>query len=142
METVVRINDNEVTVDGVVYQRVTNHKPTQEEFDKVFIDLIEEGKNNVRFINGTYRFELSNNKGKWMFDISYDPEDPHFWFSMDRVYMILKDKFNLEYPEIQRYMRNILDNDLKLKEVVPVVGSLSYRVELDNDLKLREVVPH
>jgi hypothetical protein len=90
---------------------------TREEFNKIFKDIIFplidyskmrflDRNNNISQIPTT-RIRLSDSNGKWLFNYDYNHEDPHFHYSYDRIYCLLKKEFNFTEEEIYDFMKTI-----------------------------------
>lgn len=101
-------------------------KMTQEEFDVIFLKLLKEARKVVWLTPRgreselpTFRFELRNSDNEWMFDISLDSKNPHFWFSWERVATNIVAKNGPSYEDVQRLMKNQLAELFNLNDVTP-----------------------
>jgi len=102
----------------------------QEEFNKFFLGLLGKHSKNVRFLDSignpvthpSPRFELRNNEGEWMFDISYEEKTRHFWYSYSHILTVFESKYGINYLEINKLMQPTLDEALNLKGVTPILS--------------------
>ena len=106
---------------------------TQEEFDKTFLELLGKCAKTV-FLDEdgnkteipTNRIELRNSDDEWLFDIQ-STGIVHFWFSYERVWPILEDKYSLKYNEIQRLMLNQVKIRFGMHECTP--AQIQYQLD-------------
>ena len=86
---------------------------SQEEFDKTFLELLGQCTKQY-FLDGigldsklpTNRIDLRNSHNDWMFDIQYTGKNKHIYISYWRVWKIFEDKYQLQYADIERLMKN------------------------------------
>jgi hypothetical protein len=110
-------------------EQLTNAKDVKELIKQEILDMLEQNKSNVSFLNSdeskskypTSRFEILNNKGEWLFDIDYDKKNPHFWYSYYRIYKFFTKKYSINYDVIQEVIKSILVGYLNLKDVTVYV---------------------
>jgi len=102
--------------------------PTQEEFNKFFEEnifpLIDYSKTKFLDCNNghvsktpTSRIELNNSDNKWLFDYNYEQKRQRFWYSYQRVYTILQNKFSLQYDECRCFMKSLVEKYFNLTDV-------------------------
>ena len=102
--------------------------PSQEEFNKFFeeniLSQIEYSKTKFLDCNNgkiskipTSRIELKNSNNEWLFDYNYDPENPHFYYSYDRVYNILNKHLSCEVYYSNKRMKSFVENQFNLHDV-------------------------
>ena len=109
-------------------EQLTNFKGVKELIKQEILDMLEQNKSNVRFLDSreskskypSSRFEILNNKGEWLFDIDYDQKNPHFWYSYYRIYEFFTKKYSINHDDIQEVMKSILVGHLNLKDVTPL----------------------
>lgn len=104
-----------------------NYVITQEEFDKLvkenILPLIDYSKTAVLDWYGcpsqtpTSRIVLRNSNNEWLFDYNYDPENPHFYYSYDRVYTILTKHLSCEVYYSNKRMKSFVENQFNLHDV-------------------------
>ena len=101
---------------------------TQEEFDNFFEENIfsQIDYSKTKFLdcnNGhvsktpTSRIELNNSDNKWLFDYNYEQKRQRFWYSYQRVYTILQNKFSLQYDECRCFMKSLVEKYFNLTDV-------------------------
>ena len=99
--------------------------PTQEEFNKFFEENIfsQIDYSKTKFLdcnNGhvsktpTSRIELCNSDDKWLFDYNYDQKTQRVWYSYQRVYTIVMNKFSLQDVDRHRLMKSLVEKHLNL----------------------------
>ena len=103
--------------------------PTQEEFNKFFEEnifpLIDYSKtkfldNNLNISKTpTNRIRLFNSNMAWLFDYNYDQKNQHFWYSYQRVYTILQNKFSLQDDECRCFMKIMVEKHFNLRDIQP-----------------------
>ena len=94
-------------------EALEKHEVTQEEFDKIFLELLGQCSKTA-FLNEVgdesqlpnNRIELRNSDNEWMFDIQFTGKNKHFWVNSDRIWKILADEYSLQDFDIQRLMTN------------------------------------
>ena len=107
-------------------EELEKHEVTQEEFDKTFLELLGKCTKTV-FLDElgiksdlpTNRIELSNAGGKWLFDIQFTGKGKHFWVSHYRIWKIFEDKYQLQYADIERLMKNQMKIRFGLDDITP-----------------------
>ena len=130
-------------------EQLTNAKDVKELIKQEILDMLEQNKSNVSFLNSdeskskypTSRFEILNNKGEWLFDIDYDKKNPHFWYSYYRIYEFFTNKYSINYDDIQEVMESILEERLNLKDLTPTATRSSSFISLVGHLSLKDVTP-
>jgi len=101
----------------------------QEKFNKAFNDILKGSRQRYLYSNQTHivsknkssRIEVLNSDGYWLIDYDSDPENSHFWYQEDRVFWVLRNKFSLQYNEMQLHMKNLIETQYNLKDVDPLV---------------------
>ena len=101
--------------------------PTQEEFDNFFEENIfsQIDYSKTAFLDWygvssqtpTSRITLRNSNNEWLFDYNYDPENPHFYYSYDRVYTILTKHLSCEVYYSNKRMKSFVENQFNLHDV-------------------------
>ena len=71
-------------------------------------------------IKKTFRIEVCNTKGEWLINYSTNPENPHFWYNYDRIYVILQNQLSLQDYELQRLMKRLVESQFKMKDTIPM----------------------
>ena len=107
-------------------EALEKHEVTQEEFDKIFLELLGQCSKTA-FLNEVgdesqlpnNRIELRNSDNEWMFDILFIGNYPHFWVSSERVWKIFKDKYSLQDNDITKLMKNQVKIRFGLNDVTP-----------------------
>ena len=97
----------------------------QEKFNKAFNDILKGSRQRYLYSNQTHivsknkssRIEVLNSDGNWLIDYDSDPENSHFWYQDDRVFWVLRNKFSLQYNEMQLHMKNLIETQYNLKDV-------------------------
>lgn len=97
----------------------------QEKFNKAFNDILKGSRQRYLYSNQTHivsknkssRIEVLNSDGNWLIDYDSDPENSHFWYQEDRVFWVLRNKFSLQYNEMQLHMKNLIETQYNLKDV-------------------------
>ena len=101
------------------------HEVTQEEFDKIFLELLgqctktvflDENGNESRL--PTNRIKLLNSNNKWLFDILFTGENKHFWANYYLVLKIFENKYSLTMDAISRLMKNQVNIQFGLDDVI------------------------
>ena len=108
-------------------EQLTNAKDVKELIKQEILDMLEQNKSNVSFLNSdgketkypTSRFEILNNEGMWLFDIDYNSENKHFCYSYYKIYEVFSIKYSINYDDLQEVMKDILEEYLNLKDVTP-----------------------
>ena len=101
----------------------------QEKFNKAFNYILKGSRQRYLYSNQTHivsknkssRIEVLNSDGNWLIDYDSDPENSHFWYQDDRVFWVLRNKFSLQYNEMQLHMKNLIETQYNLKDVDPLV---------------------
>ena len=99
---------------------------SQEEFDKTFLELLGQCTKQY-FLDGigldsklpTNRIDLRNSHNDWMFDIQYTGKNKHIYISYWRVWKIFEDKYQLQYADIERLMKNQMKIHFGLDDITP-----------------------
>src|SRR5574344_1769107 len=120
----------ELTLEEARNEEPEKKKVTQEEFDKTFLELLGKCTKTV-FLDDhgndctipTNRIDLRTSDDKWLFDIQFTGKE-HFWFSYEQVLSILKEKYSLQYNEIQRLMKNQVSTRFRIHECTPELCSI------------------
>jgi len=106
-------------------EELERNEVTQEEFDKTFLELLGKCIKTVFLDEDGYpcsvptnRIELRNSDDKWLFDIQFTGKE-HFWFRYEWVWLILQDKYSLQYNDIQRLMKNQVNTLFGLADITP-----------------------
>jgi chromosome segregation ATPase len=78
--------------------------------------------------------------GKVFFQLFQDLEIKHLWVDYDLVWSVLRNKYKLNYDEIQEFIENMVEKHLKLGIVIPleVIGLHTSMVK--KHLKLNKVI--
>ena len=94
-------------------EELEKHEVTQEEFDKTFLELLGKctktvflDEDSLKSAVPTNRIELRNDNNEWLFDIQFTGKYKHFWVSHYRIWKIFEDKYQLQYADIERLMKN------------------------------------
>ena len=111
-------------------EELETQEVSQEEFDKTFLELLGKCTKTV-FLDDhgndctipTNRIDLRTSDDKWLFDIQFTGKE-HFWFSYEQVLSILKEKYSLQYNEIQRLMKNQVSTRFRIHECTPELCSI------------------
>ena len=111
-------------------EELETQEVSQEEFDKTFLELLGKCTKTVfldAYVNEcivpSNRIELRTSDDKWLFDIQFTGKE-HFWFSYEQVLSILKEKYSLQYNEIQRLMKNQMSTRFRIHECTPELCSI------------------
>ena len=99
---------------------------TQEEFDKIFLELLGQCSKTA-FLNEVgdesqlpnNRIELRNSDNEWMFDIQFTGKNKHFWGSDNRVWNILHNTYSFQYEDSRRFVKNQMIIRFGLSDVSP-----------------------
>ena len=107
-----------------------NETNKKELVKKEILDILEKYKSNVRFLDSNHiglvskypssRFDILDENGDWLFDIDYDTENKHFWYSYYGIYKVFHIKYSITCDDIKELIKNILEDHLNLKDVTPV----------------------
>ncbi len=108
-------------------EKLTDNKDVKELIKQEILEMLKKYKSNVGFLTScgktykypTSRFEIFNNYGVWLFDIDYNSENKHFWYSYHRIYKVFSIKYSINYDDLQEVMKDILEEHLDLKGVTP-----------------------
>jgi len=118
---------------------------TQYEFNTAFNEILKgsikrlywEG-NKTRFeINTTTRFEISQKKRKWLIEYDNNPENPHFWYNYERIYVILQNKFSLDHTIFQEFMIHIMHTQFNIDNAIPSCRHLYYGKRAEHKFKMK-----
>ena len=97
--------------------------PSQEEFNKFFeekiLSKVDPSKTIFPNKNSFSCIQLYNSKGEWLFDYDYNPGNPHFWYSYDRVYTIFMNKISLQDVDRHRLMKSMVEKHFNLRDTQP-----------------------
>ena len=134
----------ELTLEEARNEEPEKKEVTQEEFGKTFTELLKKCTKTV-FLDDhgndctipTNRIDLRTSDDKWLFDIQFTGKE-HFWFSYEQVLSILKEKYSLQYNEIQRLMKNQVSTRFRIHECTPELCSI-WRNSLVNGLGMLPV---
>src|SRR5574344_1957811 len=92
-------------------EELEKHEVTQEEFDKIFLELLGQctktvflDEDSLKSAVPTNRIELRNDNNEWLFDIKYTGNPPHFYVSKSRVFSAFAKKYNMNSEELRRYI--------------------------------------
>ena len=119
-------------------EALEKHEVTQEEFDKIFLELLGQCSKTA-FLNEVgdesqlpnNRIELRNSDNEWMFDIQFTGKNKHFWVHYSRVWKIFMNTYSLEDVDIKLLMKNKIHIRFGLDDVTPCYNSYFYRVGLN-----------
>lgn len=108
-----------------IKKNLIQEKFRQEKFNKAFNDILKGSRQRYLYSNQTHivsknkssRIEVLNSDGNWLIDYDSDPENSHFWYQEDRVFWVLRNKFSLQYNEMQLHMKNLIETQYNLKDV-------------------------
>ena len=108
-----------------IKKNLIQEKFRQEKFNKAFNDILKGSRQRYLYSNQTHivsknkssRIEVLNSDGYWLIDYDSDPENSHFWYQEDRVFWVLRNKFSLQYNEMQLHMKNLIETQYNLKDV-------------------------
>ena len=109
-------------------EALEKHEVTQEEFDKIFLELLGQCSKTA-FLNEVgdesqlpnNRIELRNSDNEWMFDIQFTGKNKHFWVHYSRVWKIFTNTYSLEDVDIKLLMKNKIHIRFGLDDVTPCV---------------------
>ena len=153
------MEDKTIEVNGVMIELTddqvkkileqTKVKDTKELVKQEILEMLEKYKSNVRFLDEncnvskypTSRFEIFNENGEWLFDIDYDSENPRFWYSYYRIWVVFSEKYSINHDDFQEVMKSILEEHLNLKGVIPLAYLLKHCFVLEEHLSLNGVTP-
>ena len=107
-------------------EALEKHEVTQEEFDKIFLELLGQCSKTA-FLNEVgdesqlpnNRIELRNSDNEWMFDIQFTGKNKHFWGSDNRVWNILHNTYSFQYEDSRRFVKNQMIIRFGLSDVSP-----------------------
>ena len=107
-------------------EALEKHEVTQEEFDKIFLELLGQCSKTA-FLNEVgdesqlpnNRIELRNSDNEWMFDIQFTGKNKHFWVHYSRVWKIFMNTYSLEDVDIKLLMKNQVKIQFGLDDVTP-----------------------
>ena len=124
----------ELTLEEARNEEPEKKEVTQEEFGKTFTELLKKCTKTV-FLDDhgndctipTNRIDLRTSDDKWLFDIQFTGKE-HFWFSYEQVLSILKEKYSLQYNEIQRLMKNQVNTRFGMHDCTPSVIFSSFEL--------------
>lgn len=99
----------------------------EQEIRNGVLGLIKNNIKNVRFLNKnggisdlpTNRVEILDENGSWLFDINYDEENKHFWYSHYNIYRFFESKCGINYQKFNEIMVDVVEEDLNMKGVTP-----------------------
>ena len=134
------MEDKTIEVNGVMIELTedqikkvleqTKVKDTKELVKQEILEMLEKYKSNVRFLDSNHiglvskypssRFDILDENGDWLFDIDYDTENKHFWYSYYGIYKVFHIKYSITCDDIKELIKNILEDHLNLKDVTPV----------------------
>ena len=107
-------------------EELEKHEVTQEEFDKTFLELLGKctktvflDEDSLKSAVPTNRIELRNDNNEWLFDIQFTGKYKHFWVSHYRIWTIFEDKYQLQYADIERLMKNQMKIRFGLDDITP-----------------------
>jgi hypothetical protein len=58
--------------------------------------------------------------GKVFFELYQGSEEKYLWVDFDLVWFVFKIKYNLNYDEVQSFIKSMVEKHLKLSEVTPL----------------------
>ena len=113
-------------------EALEKHEVTQEEFDKIFLELLGQCSKTA-FLNEVgdesqlpnNRIELRNSDNEWMFDIQFTGKNKHFWVHYSRVWKIFMNTYSLEDVDIKLLMKNKIHIRFGLDDVTPETAMLT-----------------
>ena len=107
-------------------EELEKHEVTQEEFDKIFLELLGQctktvflDEDSLKSAVPTNRIELRNDKDEWMLDIQFTGEGKHFSVSYYRIWTIFADTYHLQDDDIERLMKNQMKIHFGLDDITP-----------------------
>ena len=107
-------------------EALEKHDVSQEEFDKTFLELLGKctktvflDEDSLKSAVPTNRIELRNDNNEWLFDIQFTGKYKHFWVSHYRIWKIFEDKYQLQYADIERLMKNQMKIRFGLDDITP-----------------------
>ena len=136
-----------VTINGVELQLTPGqiaviaaeiNKPTKEErfaeiikgidINKPIIDF-EEYPNTLFWFNGD----------KYMLQYNWETSD--IWVRYNHVWEIFREEFNMEYSDIQIFIKGQVEEHFKLKGVTPMKKHFTTQLQVEEHFKLKGVTP-
>jgi hypothetical protein len=134
METITKNEDGTFIIDGKVYRAVKDlvTSPDANTKEAAFAGLMnglerrQDWKNYPHsifwFKNGTYMFE-------------YDGKEKYFWCSYPDVWAIFEKQFNMEFEEIQSFLRDMMELFFKHKGVKANYASVKCSLRIEKHFK-------
>ena len=104
----------------------------EQETRNEILEIIKKNIKNVRFLDKnnnnsvlpTSRFEIFDEKGDWLFDIDYNEENKHFWYSYNRIFKVFfNSKHDINSMNFNNIMKGVVEEDLKMVGVTPTVAA-------------------
>src|SRR5574344_162933 len=109
-------------------EELEKHEVTQEEFDKIFLELLGQctktvflDEDSLKSAVPTNRIELRNDNNGWLFDIQFTGKYKHFWVSYYRIWTIFADTYHLQDDDIERLMKNQMKIHFGLDDITPAL---------------------
>ncbi len=106
---------------GDIKEKVYIMKVTKEERFKELIDCLYTGDYPVKItLDGSFkRIEFYNSKGDWLFD--YNQRNGYTWIRWSLIWSVFEKEYDMEYDEIELFMKDMLLTHLKIKETTPTI---------------------
>ena len=91
------------------------------------LEIIKKNIKNVRFLDEdgnisdlpSSRFFIFDENREWLFDINYDEENKHFWYSQHRIFEVFESKYDINLLNFRKIMNIVVKEDLKMDGVTP-----------------------
>ena len=73
--------------------------------------------------------------------MEYDKENGYLWISYDKIWSVFQLKYHMEDLQIQRFIKDMMEEHYKLRGLTPYTGFTVYDVEVEEHYKLRGLTP-
>jgi hypothetical protein len=123
-------------------------EPIEQKFKRVWEEKILTQCDSVRFldINGvptkipTSRIQVLNKEGLWLFE--YDPSGKNktFWYSYQRIYVLLTQEVSSDGPTILGLIKSWVESSLGLQGAIPTALNDAFTLQVEDTLGLQGAV--
>ena len=130
-------------------EELEKHEVTQEEFDKIFLELLGQctktvflDEDSLKSAVPTNRIELRNDNNGWLFDIQFTGKYKHFWVSYYRIWTIFADTYHLQDDDIERLMKNQMKIHFGLDDITPTSDEVYSIMRMKIHFGMDDITPH
>ena len=130
MKTIIENADGTLIIDNVVYKPVKDNAPAVAASTKqaVFANLMKGLRpkhDRKHYPHSTFWFKDNT----WLFE--HDEHEKYFWCSHKQVWSVFEQEFNMDYVEIEAFLRTSLEQYFKRRGAKANFASHKYEAQIE-----------